>query len=82
MLLLPLLWSCPLLCSAGAWRGWQGCFNTPSYHGFFLLLTCCCLCCCVVFCCAALEHGVAGKAADVYSFGVLLWQVGWVLLVK
>jgi hypothetical protein len=24
---------------------------------------------------AALEHGVAGKAADVYSFGVLLWQV-------
>ena len=23
-----------------------------------------------------LEHGVTSKAADVYSFGVLLWQVG------
>jgi serine/threonine protein kinase len=23
-----------------------------------------------------LEHGIISKAADVYSFGVLLWQVG------
>jgi hypothetical protein len=23
-----------------------------------------------------LEHGICSKAADVYAFGVLLWQVG------
>lgn len=35
----------------------------------------------MVFCClAALEHGVTSKAADVYSFGVLLWQVGCLVL--
>jgi serine/threonine protein kinase len=27
-----------------------------------------------------LEHGVSSKAADVYSFGVLLWQVRLIVL--
>jgi hypothetical protein len=59
-------------------RRWCCAFRSLAMVMDTCLLTVTCCCCCssaVLLLYAALEHGVAGKAADVYSFGVLLWQV-------